>query len=303
LCAATTPTPNARGSIENVSRTDLETLDTVQDRAAAAARKAAEHAGVEIRVLDTLPEFEAASRLVSRIWDDDEPKAPASLLRALAHADNFVAGAWADHALVGISLGFFGIDGGELYLHSHITGVDPLLQGRSVGFALKQFQRTWALEHGTPTVRWTADPLVRMNMFFDLVKLGATIVSYHDDFYGRIEDGLNSGEETDRVEFRWDLSSDRAAAAAEHIAGTAAPPATEGAVILRPDPAGAPAIPDADGDTLLAWIPEDIVRLRESDAAMAHAWRRALRDTVGRSLSDGFRAEAITRDGWFVLTR
>ncbi len=278
-------------------------MDAPQDRAAAAAREAAEHAGVDVRVLETLPEFESGSQLVSRIWDDDEPKAPASLLRALSHADNFVAGAWSGDELVGISLGFFGIEGGELHLHSHITGVDPTLQGRSVGFALKQFQRTWALEHGALTVRWTADPLVRMNMFFNLVKLGATIVAYHDDFYGRIDDRLNSGEETDRVEVLWDLASDRVAAAADRSTSEAAAPETDAAVILQADAAGSPTTATADGDTLLAWIPEDIVRLRESDAGRAHAWRRALRDTVGRSLSDGFRAEAITRDGWFVLTR
>ena len=47
-----------------------------------------------------------------------------------------------DGELVGVSFGFFGLDERELHLHSHITGVDRALQGRSLGFALKQFQRT-----------------------------------------------------------------------------------------------------------------------------------------------------------------
>src|SRR5262249_6241762 len=116
-----------------------------------------------------------------------------------------------------------------------------------------------------------------------------------------IVDGLNSGEETDRVVVRWELASDRAVAAAD-----GAPPAQAagvGRVILRADPDGAPAVSDADGDRLLAWIPGDIGRLRQSDAALAHAWRRALRATVGRCLSGGFSTGSITRDGWFVLTR
>jgi predicted GNAT superfamily acetyltransferase len=141
-----------------------------------------------------------------------------------------------------------------------------------------------------------------MNMFFNLAKLGTTIVAYHDDFYGQIVDGLNSGEETDRVVVRWDLTSDRAVAAADG-APAAARPVSDGRVILRQGPDGAPATSAVDGETLLAWIPEDIVRLRRSDAAAGRAWRRALRATVGRCLADGFRAEAITRDGWFVLTR
>jgi predicted GNAT superfamily acetyltransferase len=294
------PPPDAHGTIECMSRTELSPAGVVE-RAVAAAQRAADQAGVEVRSLETVPEFEAASRLISEIWSDDEPKAPAGLLRALSHAGNFVAGAWRAGELVGISFGFFGLEDGELHLHSHITGVHPALQGQSVGFALKQFQRTWTLERGARTIQWTADPLVRRNMFFNLMKLGTTIVAYHDDFYGRIADGLNASEETDRVVVRWDLASERAAAAADGVPATR--PATDGRVILGAGVDGEPAISGGDGDTLLAWIPEDIVLLREADPAAAHAWRRALRDTAGRCLDNGFRADAITRDGWFVLTR
>ena len=60
----------------------------------------------------TLAELDEGSRLISRIWDDEdgEPKAPTSLLRALAHAGNFVAGAFHGDRLVGVSFGFFGLD-------------------------------------------------------------------------------------------------------------------------------------------------------------------------------------------------
>ena len=56
-------------------------------------------------------------------------------------------------------------------------------------------------------------------------------------------------------------------------------------------------------ETLYAWIPEDIVTLRETDPGCAGAWRQAARDTIGQALADGYRADAITRDGWLVLTR
>ncbi|MFZ0341900.1 MAG: hypothetical protein WAL31_06160, partial [Gaiellaceae bacterium] len=152
--------------------------------AAATALSAANQAGVEIRLLDSVAEFEAASRLVGRIWSDDDPKAPAALLRALSHAGNFVAGAFSEADLVGVSIAFLGQEGDHLHVHSHITGVDPRLQNRSLGFALKQFQRSWALAHGTSSIRWTADPLVRRNLYFNLCKLGASIVDYYPDFYG-----------------------------------------------------------------------------------------------------------------------
>jgi predicted GNAT superfamily acetyltransferase len=274
------------------------TRDLHADAVAAAAR-AAERAGVHVRPLDTLAELDEGSQLISRIWEDDDPKAPTSLLRALVHGGNFVAGAFDGGRLVGVSLGFFGLEDSELYLHSHITGVDRALQGRSLGFALKQFQRSWALERGIDTVLWTADPLVRGNAFFNLVKLGAAMVAYHENFYGLLDDGLNAGE-SDRVVLRWDLASERAVRAA---AGANEAHAVTGQVVLRPGSDEEPVIAAPDGDVLLAWIPPSIVRIREEDPERAGAWRRALRDTVGGALGNGFRAEAMTRDGWLVLTR
>jgi predicted GNAT superfamily acetyltransferase len=285
--------------------TELDLAPTTRDlreQAAAAARRAAERAGTVVRPLETLAELDDGSRLISRIWDDEdgEPKAPTSLLRALAHAGNFVAGAFHGDRLVGVSFGFFGLESAELHLHSHITGVDRAFQSRSIGFALKQFQRSWALERDTRTIVWTADPLVRGNAFFNLVKLGATMAAYHENFYGVLEDGLNAGD-SDRVVLRWDLASDRAVGAAD---GSAVDPRLdEGRVVLRPGANGEPAISALSGDVLLAWLPESIVSIREHDPERASAWRLALRDTVGRALAGEFRADTITRDGWLVLRR
>lgn len=285
-----------------MTRLDVVQLQPdVREQAAAAARRAAERAGVVVRPLSTLAELEAGSHLISTIWDDGDPKAPTSLLRALSHAGGFVAGAFSEGELVGISFGFLGFEESELHLHSHITGIQPAFQRRSLGFALKQFQRAWALDLGIQTIQWTADPLVRGNAFFNLVKLGAAVVAYHDDFYGPLRDRLNAGEESDRVVVRWDLTSDRSVRAA---AGDQAEPSLgDGEVILRAGSEGEPAVDSGNGETLLAWIPEDIVRIREESPADARIWQRAVRDTVGRSLGDGYRAEAITRDGWLILTR
>jgi predicted GNAT superfamily acetyltransferase len=299
------PRASRRGTIVAMSRSQLEAphATEVAGEAAAAAGSAAERAGVVVRPLESLSELDAGSRLISRIWSDGdgEPKAPTSLLRALSYAGNFVAGAFRDGELVGVSLGFFGFEESELHLHSHITGVDPEFQGKSLGFALKQFQRSWTLERGARTILWTADPLVRGNAFFNLVKLGAVMVDYHENFYGLLEDGLNAGGDSDRVVLRWDLASERSVRAAAGALGE--PRAGDGCVVLRAGDDGGPVTSNAEGDVLLAWVPEDIVRVREGDPERARAWRRALRETVGRPLSEGFHADAITRDGWLTLTR
>ena len=269
--------------------------------AEATATSAADQAGVQIRLLDSLAEFEAASRLVAQIWSDDDPKAPAALLRALAHAGNFVAGAFNDSEIVGVSIAFWGQDADHFHLHSHITGVDPRLQNKSLGFALKQFQRSWALARGTSSIRWTADPLVRRNLYFNLCKLGATIVDYYPDFYGPLLDGVNGDGASDRVLLHWDLTSARAVEAAGQ------PPLEvvmrPGAIVLSPGADGFPVSATAGAETLLVSIPDDIVSLRSSDPGQADAWREAVRAAVGSAVANGYRGEAITRDGWLLLSR
>ena len=285
--------------------TDLQTVTSklspeLAAGAAATAQSAADRAGVEIRLLDSLAEFEAASRLIARIWSDDDPKAPATLLRALSHAGNFVAGAVSESELVGVSIGFFGRDGDGIHLHSHITGVDPRFQNRSLGFALKQFQRAWALANGALSIRWTADPLVRRNLYFNLCKLGATVVDYYHDFYGPLLDGVNGAGESDRVLLHWELASPRAVAAADH------PPlesSVRGAIIVGPGSDGLPIAQPSGADTLLVWIPDDIVSLRSTGPGQAEAWREAVRVALSRALAEGYRGEAITRDGWLLLNR
>ena len=273
----------------------------VREHAAETALGAATRAGVVVRALDSLAELEAASALIERIWDDGEAKAPITLLRALSHAGNFVAGAYEGRELVGVSFGFLGLEASDVHLHSHITGVDPHFRSRSVGYALKQFQRSWSLARGITVAQWTADPLVRGNAYFNLVKLGASIVGYHDDFYGLLRDRLNAGGASDRAVIRWDLVSERSIRAASRP--VAAPALGDGVVILRAGADSRPDTADELDEALHAWIPEDIVALRSTDPDLALAWRQASRDTIGRALANGYRADTITRDGWLVLTR
>ena len=84
---------------------------------------------------------------------------------------------------------------------------------------------------------------MRGNVYFNLVKLGATIVAYHEDFYGPLQDRLNAGEESDRVVLRWELASARAMQAADGRHPRAA--LGEGGVVLGERADGEPAIDDA----------------------------------------------------------
>jgi predicted GNAT superfamily acetyltransferase len=276
-------------------------------RAARAAEMAAARARVRIEEVHGLEAEAAVSDLFDRVWGTDGvPVMPSNLLHALAHAGNYLAGAYDEGRIIGGALGFLGRRDDEIFLHSHMTGVHPEVQRSGIGFALKLHQRAWALSKNLNRVEWTFDPLVRHNSYFNLVKLGAEIVGYHDNFYGAMSDGINAGDESDRVVVSWNLRSERVALACEK--GLLEPDleqlrAAGAEVILDYDEDGRPAPREAMAPVLLCHIPEDAVALRHSDPAAALAWRRTLRDTLGTALRNGHRAVAMTRSGWYVLER
>src|ERR1700730_4130745 len=153
---------------------------------------------VELRELEEMRELEA---LFAAIWERlDEPPVNSDLLRALAHSGNYVVGARLGNRIVGGLVGWLGgVPGHELHMHSHILGVVGDSQVRGLGFELKQHQRRWCLERGIKVVEWTFDPLVGRNAHFNLTKLGAQAHQYLVNFYGEMVDGLNAGEESDRI--------------------------------------------------------------------------------------------------------
>jgi predicted GNAT superfamily acetyltransferase len=268
----------------------------------AAAAQAGDPALV-VRELGEVPDLRAASELLGQVWGvgSGAPPVGPELLRGLTHAGNYVAGAFRDGSLVGVAVGFLGGAGDDLFLHSQITGVVAGLRGRSVGLALKQHQRAWALARDVTTISWTFDPLVRRNGWFNLNKLGALATRYLEDFYGEVDDAFNGRDKTDRCVVTWRLDSDRAQQAA---AGALEPPAGAGAArLLDEDSAGLPLTGPLEGDALLVRVPEDIVELRTSDPERATRWRFAVRETLGAALAGGFVATGMTADGCYLLER
>lgn len=281
-----------------------EPLDDALD-AIEVAQRAAARAGVGVAEIRELDGEAAVSELFDRVWGaGDQPVMPANLLHAVTHAGNYLAGAFSDGKLVGGAFGFLGKGERGVFLHSHMTGVDPTVQRSGIGFALKLHQRAWAMARGLRRVEWTFDPLVRRNGYFNLVKLGAEIVDYHVNFYGDMPDGINSGDESDRVLVSWELDSERVVAACN---GDLPEPDVEqfraaGATIaLDCDEDNRPVAANSLTPLMLCHIPNDVVALRREDPRIALDWRRALRETFGYALQNGHRAKAITRGGWYLL--
>ncbi len=279
------------------------------DAAAAAADAAAAASGVLIRELTGLAEMQRAAALARKIWRAGPTGAPvtAELLRALGHSGNYVAGAFAGNQLAGLCTGFFAGPAGRS-MHSHVAGVSSRLAGRSVGFALKLHQRAWALARGITTISWTFDPLISRNAYFNIAKLAAVPAEYLPDFYGPMDDGINSGDASDRLLVRWRLAADAVGQACRGIpvAASAADLRAAGAVtVLDIDPAGRPR--SAGGAALtpivLVRVPPDIESVRASAPQQARQWRRALRRVLGGLMASGGRITGFDREGWYVVQR
>ncbi|MDQ1028900.1 putative GNAT superfamily acetyltransferase [Streptomyces umbrinus] len=254
---------------------------------------------VSIRTVHDVTGLAAVTDFFSDVWQTPRstPPYPAEVLHSLVHAGGAVHAAYDGSRLAGASVAVFGPPG-QRDTYSLVAAADP-----GTGHAVKQAQRAWALERGARTMRWTFDPLVGRNARFNLVKLGAVGTEYLVDFYGPMADGVNDGDESDRLTVTWDLAEPRPTAREE-----------DRLVPAGEDRATAPATHRApDGDPLArrdladrrVWcrVPEDVVKLRAADPALALRWRHAVREVFTEAFAEGYTATAMSRDGWYTLTR
>lgn len=212
--------------------------------------------GIDIRALASVEEVFAASAVLSEVWGGDPAGMPPNLLRALAHSGNYAVGLFDGERMIGASVAFFG-EPAARSMHSHVTGVLAAYRSLGLGRVLKQHQREWALARGVGRVTWTFDPLVSRNAHFNLRVLGARVTEYLVDHYGRMDDGVNRGDETDRLLVSW---------------AVAAPPV--------------PTPPDELVVATVA-IPRDIEALRHESPTDAATWRVQVRDAFGEHLGSG----------------
>ncbi|MGP4098231.1 GNAT family N-acetyltransferase [Nonomuraea sp. KM90] len=263
-----------------------------QDEAAAVA-------GVVIRELREIGEFEQVYRLFDEIWHPRPTNVPVTLelMVGFARTGNYVAGAFSGKTMVGASVGF--LARGRA-LHSHVTGA---VVGQGVGYALKLHQRDWCLERGLEKITWTFDPLVRRNARFNLVKLGARPEAYLTDFYGVMADAINEGDASDRLLAVWHIGEGRGEGCPE--ASGARPVLEEGAdggPVLVGGAAPGGAVNGQPGARVLVGTPRDVERLRRADPGAAKAWRAAVREVLGGAMEAGGRVVGFTDRGEYVVS-
>jgi predicted GNAT superfamily acetyltransferase len=254
------------------------------------ARAAARAADVQLRRLTEQNQFDDAIGIMVATWGAFQLP-PRELMTALAHSGNVPLGAYDGDRMVGFVLGWVGVDDEGLHVHSHMLAALPERRHRGVGYALKLGQRAQALAQDVHVARWTFDPLVARNAWFNLGKLGAVADAFGRAFYGEMTDEINAGDRSDRLVVRWDLDLDPSP---------------------RPWPGGLPAVLIAEGDPQdprpapgsapaavggVVEVPRDHADLKSRDPDLAARWR----DATAEALEGCFRAGLIA--GAFDRTR
>lgn len=253
---------------------------------------------ITIRAVTHVAELRVVEDLQIRVWGMPERDVvPLHHLLAASGAGGRVLGAFTpDGRLVGFCYGFAGVRGGRPLFYSHMAGVLPEFRDQEIGFRLKQAQREAALAAGFMWMVWTYDPLQAGNAYFNLHKLGAESHRYIVNYYGEMQDELNRGTESDRLEVDWWLNDPRVDAlmrddASPRGKASARGEASPRGVASARDEANA-ALP---GDLIRIAVPPDITSIRRQDPAAAAWWRETTRRQFLDAFAAGYAAVDVER--------
>ncbi|MFN8528848.1 MAG: GNAT family N-acetyltransferase [Anaerolineae bacterium] len=242
---------------------------------------------IDIHILHTIAELEAAVDVEVAVWGLNPRNAvPSALMHVLTLRGGLVLGAYDGDQMVGILLALPARDGNDWILWSHMTGVIQQYQGLGIGLALKRFQRQWALENGYRAIRWTVDPLQRGNAHFNFHLLGedAALITrtYHVDFYGEMDDDINRGIPSDRIEAEWQIDQPCLHTPIDLTVPSLLSPGDD----LHP----IRFVTETQWDSALyrASIPRSLEVIRSSAPGGVFAWRLALREALQAAFARGY---------------
>ena len=244
-----------------------------------------------IKQLTTIEELEDVQGLERTVWGM-EPLPIHQTFTAVKNGGMMLA-AYENKRIVGFQYSFPGFQDGHTYLCSHMLGVHPDVQKRSIGVQLKRKQREIALEMGYSTIVWTFDPLLSLNAYLNLRKLRAVASTYFENYYGDMEDSLNAGLPSDRFKVEWAITSDHVSAS-EHSAKVFQ--SGQHPVLLNTE-RNKNGLPVCKGkstqelSTHNGWmvpIPEDFQAIKSTDPGLAMDWRMKTRAVFQRLIEEGF---------------
>ena len=198
---------------------------------------------IVIRECVSLAELDNCVRLQRDVFGlHDLEISPQRHLIVSRQAGGWTLGAFVGDRLVGFVHHLAAVRGSEIFGYSHMMAVDPAYQNRGVGAQLKWSQRARVLEEGRSFIKWTWDPMQARNAHFNLNRLGVTVSSYAENFYGTdyatspvLADAEPAGIDSDRLFASWKLDSRRVKNLANGSAATDNLPSPATTIIIPPN--------------------------------------------------------------------
>ncbi len=274
-------------------------MDSTGLGARAATADPATGGTIELRPLVTESELAACVRMQQEIWGDDYGELVPPIILKIAQKVGGVATGAFDGAgrLLGFVFGITGVERGRLVHWSHILAVQPDLRDSGLGRRLKEYQRDQLLPLGVEVIYWTFDPLVAKNAHLNLNRLGAEVVEYVVDMYGRTGSALHALG-TDRLVVAWRIAGGRAAGPGR--SGAAAESAALQAPVANLDSAGIPLAPAASlpaEPVVRIAVPADLERTLRDAPELARRWQASVQRSFLHYLGAGYRVTGFDRAG------
>lgn len=240
-----------------------------------------------IRKLESNEDMRLVEGLEKQIWGENT--VPTHQTYTASKNGGLVIGAFDGRVLVGYSYGFPGFANGKTYLCSHMLGVHKDYQLSGIGKMLKDEQCKLAKEIGYDLITWTFDPLESRNAYLNMTKLYGICTTYLENCYGEMEDGLNKGLPTDRLQVEWWISSERVEGAWTPRLSTYDQPfsigqSKKGNPVLEVDVETI----SSSSDGIEVPIPQNIQFIKKDEPELALDWRLKIRAVFQSLFSAGY---------------
>lgn len=254
---------------------------------------------VQYRTVADVPGLTRVARLEERVWGADS--IPIHQTLTAVKNGGLMIVAEDNGEFVGFVYGFPGVLNGQVYLCSHMMGVDNNYRNQGIGVGLKTKQAEMARGLGFDYIKWTYDPLESRNAYLNLSKLGAYSADYIIDCYGGLEDTLNQGLPTDRLNVTW-----RTTQGEVRDSRLGGHELLEDEGVLLKVALCENGWPYVDGENrienvpsylkrLFIPIPNDFQNIKRADLSLALEWRTATRQAFLSAFSAGWVAVDIFR--------
>ena len=239
-------------------------------------------ANLSIRKLESNEDMRLIQALEKEVWGMNP--IPTHQTYTASKNGGLVIGAFDEQEIVGFSYSFPGFANGKTYLCSHMLGVHPNYQLSGIGKILKDEQRKLAKEIGYDLITWTFDPLESRNAYLNMTKLYGICNTYLENCYGEMEDGLNKGLPSDRLQIEWWISSERVEEAwtpqnTSYVRPFAVGQSEKGYPMIEVNLENIP----LDSDGIEVPVPENIQLIKKNEPELALDWRLKIR-TVFQTL-------------------